>query len=179
MCLKMKKNILAKISLALGMVTLLSFSSSIPASATTIASGNVYKLINVASGKALDVYAAGADNYTNVDVYSDNGTGAQKWTIIVNPDKSCKLINFNCNKALDVYGAETNDYTNVDIYAVNQTNAQSWNIIYNNDGTYKLINVNSNKALDVYAAGTDDYTNVDIYADNGTDAQKWNIVQVN
>ncbi|WP_238884045.1 RICIN domain-containing protein [Clostridium sp. YIM B02551] len=144
-----------------------------------VVSGQTYKLINVGSGKALDVYAAGTTNYTNVDIYTDNGTGAQQWRIVQNSDGTYKLINVNSNKALDVYAAGNADYTNVDIYDDNNTGAQKWNIIQNSDGSYKLINTNSWKALDVYADGNADYTNVDIYTDNGTAAQKWNIVPVN
>ncbi|MCM3703148.1 RICIN domain-containing protein [Paenibacillus macerans] len=148
------------------------------ASADPIVSGQVYKLINVNSGKALDVEGSGTSNYTNVIIYTDNGTGAQRWRIIANSDGTYKLINTNSNKALDVYSSGTDDYTNVDIYDDNGTGAQKWNIIANGDGSYKLINPNSNMALDVYAAGTADYTNVDIYTDNGTGAQKWNIIRV-
>ena len=143
-----------------------------------VVSGQTYKLINVNSGKALDVYAAETANYSNVDIYSDNGTDAQKWNVVNNSDGTYKLINTNSKKALDVYAAGIADYSNVDIYDDNGSSAQKWNIIANSDSTYKLINANSKKALDVYAAGTADYSNVDIYTDNGTAAQKWKLVQV-
>lgn len=141
-----------------------------------ISLGEIYKLINVGSGKALDVYASETKDYANVDIYKDNETAAQKWEIHQNSDGTYKVINTNSMKALDVYAAETSDYTNVDIYSDNGTDAQKWNIVKNNDGTYKLVNVGSRKALDVYAAGADNYTNVDIYTDNGTNAQKWELI---
>ncbi|WP_315074018.1 RICIN domain-containing protein [uncultured Clostridium sp.] len=176
----MNKKILSKISLSLSVAALLSIApiSSIHASSAAITSGKTYKLININSNKALDVYAAQTANYSNVDIYSDNDTGAQKWKIVTNSDGTYKLINTASNRALDVYAAKTDDYTNVDIYDDNGSNAQKWRINQNSDGSYKLINVGSNKALDVYAAKIDDYTNVDIFSDNGTAAQKWNIVQV-
>jgi bla regulator protein BlaR1 len=143
-----------------------------------ISSGETYKLINVGSRKALDVYAAKTENYTNVDIFKDNETAAQKWEIHQNSDGTYKLININSMKVLDVYAAQSSDYTNVNIYSDNGTDAQKWNIIRSGDGTYKFINVGSGKALDVYAAGTDNYTNVDVFTDNGTDAQKWELVRV-
>jgi Ricin-type beta-trefoil lectin domain. len=176
----MSKKLFSRKVLSAAVITLLALGGVRPihASAASIVSGQTYKLINVNSGKALDVYAAGASNYSNVDIYSDNGTAAQKWNIVQNSDGTYKLINSNSNRVLDVYAAGTADYTNVDIYDDNGTAAQKWNIVQNSDGSYKLINSKSNKALDVYAAGTSDYTNVDIYTDNNTAAQKWNIVAV-
>jgi beta-glucanase (GH16 family) len=147
-----------------------------PGSSTGIQSGGVYKLINTGSGKALDVNAAGTADGTNVQIWSDNGTAAQRWQVFDNGDGSYRLINPNSGKALDVSAAGTADGTNVQIWTSNGTGAQKWKIVSNTDGTYKLINVNSNKALDVYAAGTADGTNVQIYTDNGTAAQKWGLV---
>jgi hypothetical protein len=143
-----------------------------------VVNGATYKLINAGSGKALDVYAGATNDYANVDIYDDNNTGAQKWTIYQLPDGTYKLINTISRKALDVYAAEKDDYADVDIYTENGTDAQRWSITANYDGTYKLINVGSGKALDVYAAGIDNYTNVDVYTDNGTNAQRWNLVRI-
>jgi hypothetical protein len=175
----MSKHAFIKKAVAFTVMVIVSLSviPSIKTSAAVV-SGQTYKLINVNSGKALDVYSSGTANFTNVGIYSDNGSTAQRWNIIANSDGTYKLINTNSNKALDVYSAGTTNFTNVDIYDDNGTAAQKWNIIANSDGTYKLINVNSKKALDVYSAGTADLSNVDIYDDNGTAAQKWNLVQV-
>jgi hypothetical protein len=147
-------------------------------SAKGVESGAIYKIINVGSGKALDVYAAGTNNYANVDIYEDNNTDAQKWIISQYPDGTFKLININSKKALDVYAGKKDNYTNVDIYTDNATSAQKWDIIASYDGTYKLINVGSGKVLDVYGGGSTNYTNVQVYTDNGTDAQKWKLVRV-
>lgn len=94
-----------------------------------VRSGKTYKIINAVSGKALDVYAAGNYDYTNVDIYSDNNTDAQRWKIYKCPDRAYKIINVGNKKALDVYAGGTADYTNVNIYRPNGTNAQKWYII--------------------------------------------------
>ncbi|MDB5052753.1 MAG: sugar-binding protein, partial [Bacilli bacterium] len=46
---------------------------------TPINNGATYKLINQNSGKALDVTGLGTTDGTNVEIWSDNGSGAQKW----------------------------------------------------------------------------------------------------
>ncbi|WP_123040231.1 RICIN domain-containing protein [Cohnella candidum] len=149
-----------------------------PPPSGSIVSGGTYKLINTNSGKALDVSGAGTSPGTNVQIWTDNGSGAQKWTIYRNADGSYKLINTNSALALDVSGAGTSDGTNVQVWTDLGNGAQTWNITQNADGSYKLINTNSRKALDVSSSGTADGTNVQIWTDNGTGAQKWNLVRL-
>lgn len=141
--------------------------------------GRPYKLINVNSGKALDVQGSGASNGTNVQIYSDNGSAAQRWTVYRNQDGTYKLINAISAKALDVQSSGTAEGTNVQIWDDNGSGAQKWSFIRNTDGSYKLINSNSNKVLDVSSSGTNDGTNVQIWTDNGTAAQKWKLVLLN
>lgn len=40
-----------------------------------------YKLLNVNSNKALDVYAGNSVNGTKVQIETDNGTDAQRWLL--------------------------------------------------------------------------------------------------
>ncbi|WP_152393339.1 RICIN domain-containing protein [Paenibacillus guangzhouensis] len=148
------------------------------ADSTPIEPGAIYKLINVNSGKALDIFAAGTSDGTNVQIYTDNNSAAQKWRISTNSDGSFKLINPNSGKALDVDSAGITDGTNVQIWSENGTAAQKWSMIDNGDGSFKLINVRSGKALDVSSAGTADGTNVQIWTDNGTGAQKWRLIKL-
>lgn len=143
-----------------------------------VESGAVYKLINVNSNKALDVYAASTADGANVQIYTDNGTGAQRWQAFAQADGSFTLINPASNKALDAAGAGTADGTNVQIANQNGSAAQKWRITANADGSFKLINVNSGKALDVSSSGTADGTNVQLWTDNGTGAQKWRLVKL-
>jgi len=144
---------------------------------STIVSGNTYNLVNVASGKALDVWNMGTANGTNVAIYTLYNNAAQKWTIYQNSDGTYKLINPNSGKALDVDGFGTANGTNVQIWQDYNNAAQKWSIIQNADGSYRLINPNSNKALD--AAGTSNGSNVLIWDYWGGSNQHWNIVPAN
>ncbi|WP_152570612.1 RICIN domain-containing protein [Paenibacillus tyrfis] len=148
------------------------------AGSTPVEPGAVYKLINVNSGKALDVYAAGTADGTNVQIYTDNNTPAQRWQVIRNADGSYRLTNPQSGKSLDVADAGTADGTNVQIWSSNESVAQKWNIVDYGDGSFKLINTGSGKALDVSSAGTADGTNVQIWSDNNTSAQKWRMIKL-
>lgn len=142
-----------------------------------IVSGRTYKLINPNSGKALDVDGAGVADGTNVQIWTDNGTGAQRWQTIEHADGTWKLINPNSGKALDVSNSGVANGTNVQIWNDNGSGAQKWQIVEHADGTYKLINPNSGKALDVSGSGVTDGTNVQIWNDNGSGAQKWQFIE--
>ena len=142
-----------------------------------LVSGNTYNLVNVASGKALDVWNMGTANGTNVAIYTLYNNAAQKWTIYQNSDGTYKLINPNSGKALDVDGFGTANGTNVQIWQDYNNAAQKWSIIQNADGSYRLINPNSNKALD--AAGTTNGSNALIWDYWGGSNQHWNIVPAN
>lgn len=140
-----------------------------------IVSGAVYTLINLNSGKALDVAGAAKADGTPVQIWDDNGTQAQQWQINSNGDGTYSLINVNSNKALDVKAAGVAPGTKVQIWTQNGTGAQKWTFNANNDGTVTLINSNSKDALDVAAAGTADGTLIQIWTPNGTGAQKWTL----
>ncbi|WP_039837821.1 RICIN domain-containing protein, partial [Paenibacillus sonchi] len=54
-----------------------------------------YKLMNVNSNKALDVFAGNTTNGTKIQIESDNGTDAQRWLLCNTLSNSFKLINVN------------------------------------------------------------------------------------
>ena len=143
---------------------------------TAITSGATYYLVNPNSNKALDVYGAATADGSLVDLWDQNGTVAQKWTITSNGDGTYTVANPNSNKALDVYHSSTADGGVVDIWDKNGTGAQKWKFTANGDGTYTLVNPESNKALDVYGASTADKATIDIWDINGTVAQKWKLI---
>ncbi|CAF2760990.1 unnamed protein product [Rotaria sp. Silwood2] len=153
------------------------FSDSEPRTGTV--SDGVYKLININSSKALDVANSGTKNGTNVQIYTNNDTSAQKWHIQNTGDGSYKLINIICGKVLDVEQSSTLNGTNVQIWEDNGTAAQRWNLkAIGDENIYKLVNVICGKALDVDHSGTADCTNVQIWTDNNTAAQKWRLTQL-
>ncbi|NEW09347.1 cellulase family glycosylhydrolase [Paenibacillus sp. SYP-B3998] len=142
-----------------------------------IVSGKTYKLVNVGSGKALDVNAAGTADGSNVQIWDDNGTGAQQWVITDVGGGLYKVINTNSNKGLDVAG--TVNGSNVQIWSYGGGLNQKWSIVSVGGGSYKLIAGHNGRALDVNAGGTANGTNVQIWDDNGTNAQKWNLYKLN
>ena len=87
-----------------------------------------YKLIVAGSQMALDVTGGYKSNNANVQQYSYNGTGAQRWQII-----GCrgiyKIIGVGSGKALDAASGKIAEGTNLQIYTDNGTAAQRFSFL--------------------------------------------------
>lgn len=140
-----------------------------------------------ASGK----YAAG----TTVQLYSSNGSAAQKWTVAdvakvraeldaldgqniggkLLPEGRYAIVAGNnwSRQMIDVYGGSKANAANVQLYASNGTDAQRWDVSYDEQGYATFTNAGSGKVLDVYGGSTVNGTNVHQYDGNGSWAQKW------
>lgn len=122
----------------------------------------------------MDVYGASRSDCANVQLWTGNGTNAQRWRVSHDDNGYVTLTSANSDKALDVYGASTANGANVQQYASNGTYAQKWIAIKNSDGSYTFQSaLAENKVLDVSGASTSNGANVQLYAANGTNAQKW------
>ena len=86
------------------------------------------KLINPKSGKALDVSGAGTAAGTNVQLWTDNETNAQKWRIESLGDGIYKLINPHSGKVLDVKNGGTSEEMNLQIWSDNDMPTQKWRL---------------------------------------------------
>ena len=126
-------------------------------------------------GTVLDVLGAGSANGTNVQAYTDNATGAQRFIVkAAGTDKNgniqYEILAQDSGKALDVLANLSIDGTNVQIYSRNQTNAQRWYFKKSTTkGGWSML------PWDVKGASAKAGANVQQYSSNGSNAQKWNI----
>lgn len=143
-------------------------------------SSGFYVLKNQKSGKVLDVASASTANGANVQVYSANGTNAQRFSFktVSTVAKGTYHLRSAANSSyvVDVKSGSKSNSANVQLYKANNTGAQKWDMTENSDGSYTIVNSASGKALDVKSAGTANGTNVQQYTKNGSNAQKWNVV---
>ena len=103
-----------------------------------------YEIQSITSGKMLDVEFAGMVNETNIWQYDKNGSDAQKWQIIKNPDGSFNLVSKLNGLYLDVKAGIIKQGTNIQVFEGNNTNAQKFNLIKAEElkieeGTYKIV----------------------------------------
>jgi beta-glucanase (GH16 family) len=116
------------------------------------------------AGKCIDIAAANSADGTQVQLYTCNGTAAQKWTRAA--DGTIRAL----GKCLDVRAAGTADGTRVQLYTCNGSAAQQWAY----SGARDLVNPQANKCLDVTGNNSADGTPLQIWTCTGGANQKWN-----
>lgn len=137
-----------------------------------------YEIVNVNSGKALDVRNAVAENNAIVQQYSRNNSQAQRW-FIRDSGAGYYLQSALGNWVLDLSGGNTADGAAIRLYAPNGTASQLF-VVSSSDvsittGVSMIITSVTNKKLvtDVTSASTANGARVQLYSSNNTNAQKY------
>ncbi len=123
------------------------------------ATGPIVGLAN----KCLDVAGSGTWDGTKVQLYTCNGTNAQKWT--VTPDSTVKAL----GKCLDVAAGGTANGSRVQLWTCNGTGAQNWSA----RADQTLRNPQSGRCLDVSQNKPADGQQVHLWDCTGAANQKW------
>ena len=117
-------------------------------------------------GKCVDVAGSNTADGTHVQLYTCNGTNAQKWTWN-SGDSTIRAL----GKCMDVSGGGSANGTRVQLWTCNGTGAQAWQV--RSDGS--ILNPQSGRCLDDPAQNTANGTQLQIYDCNGTVAQVWHM----
>ena len=137
-----------------------------------------YEIINVNSGKALDVRNGVAENNAIVQQYSRNNSRAQRW-FIRDSGAGYYLQSALGNWVLDLSGGNTANGAAIRLYTPNGTASQLF-VVSSSDvniatGVSMIITSVANKKLvtDVTSASTANGARVQLYSSNNTNAQKY------
>ena len=142
-------------------------------SAKILEDGEYTIISKLSDEKVVDVAGDKKGNGTNIQIYKDNGTSAQKWQIIYDDrDGFYTIYNVGVDRVLDVQAAAKVNGANVQTWVSNGTCAQKWFIEDMGDG-YGISSSCSGLMLDVAGARLNDGNNIQIYESNGTKAQRW------
>ncbi|MBM0256149.1 ricin-type beta-trefoil lectin domain protein [Micromonospora sp. 4G55] len=114
------------------------------------------------AGKCLDVSNAGTADGTKIQLWTCNGTTAQKWSRVGDTYRAL-------GKCLDVDNGGTANGTKVQLWTCNGTAAQVWQPQSNGS----LLNPQSGKVLETAGAGTADGTQAQIGTYAGGAHQHW------
>ncbi|MFI7219926.1 family 16 glycoside hydrolase [Micromonospora maritima] len=116
------------------------------------------------AGKCLDVSNAGTADGTKVQLWTCNGTNAQKWSRVGETYRAL-------GKCLDVSNGGTANGTKVQLWTCNGTGSQVWRPQTNGS----VLNPQSGKVLEAADGSTADGTQVQIWAYDGGDNQRWSV----
>ena len=122
----------------------------------------------LSSSKVVDVSSGSMSNGANVQLYSANGSLAQKWNVVRVGDNIYTLQSVRSGMNLAVSG------DNVIQQSPSDSDAQKW-MPSISKGQTVLKNILTGKVLDVESASTANGANIQTYSSNGTNAQLFDV----
>ena len=126
------------------------------------------------ASKVLDISGGSKSDGANVQIYSSNGTDAQKFYLNYSGGGRYRITNVKSGKVLDITGGSPASGANVQQYSSNGTNAQQWSAVYAGNGSYTFRSA-FGTVLDVAGGQSASGTNVQAYVSNGTAAQRFTV----
>jgi glucose/arabinose dehydrogenase len=132
---------------------------------TTSGGGTRTGEVKGVNGKCLDVSGGGTADGTKIQLWTCNGTAAQRWTVAA--DGTFQAL----GKCLDVSGGGTADGTKVQLWTCNGSGAQKW--APQADGTVR--NPQSGKCVDASGGTWNDGTAVHLWTCHTGPNQKWTL----
>ena len=130
---------------------------------------------SVGTDMYLNVEGGSADNFTNIDIRTKDGSASQSFRLAYAPNGMYRILTF-CGSAVDVYNANKARGTNVNQYGTNYSAAQNWYIEGNTDGTVSFKSECNGLYMDVKGGQADEGNNVQVWGGNGSAAQKWTLM---
>lgn len=122
----------------------------------------------------LDIASGSVSNGANVQIFTKNNSGAQKFYLKESDSKGFYYLTvIGTGKRLAVDGGNLVPGTNVIQETASNTDRQKWSLRRNADGSYTLISKSNGLALDVTSGYLTNGANVQVYTSNGSAAQKF------
>lgn len=136
----------------------------------------------------IDIAGGSTANKANAQVYSRNGSNAQKFFADVDDDETFTTVfrNVGSNRVLDINGGVAKNGANIQQYTSNNTSAQKWLPLQNGtvkiDGqttpTYNIrAQTGTNFVMDCKGGGKTAKTNIQLYTNNNSIAQRFAFVK--
>lgn len=125
----------------------------------------------------LDVKGGSTSNCGNVQLYLNNESTAQAFTVSHDAQGYVTFTNVNSGKVLDVSGGIARNGRNVQQYTSNGTRSQKWVIKKSGNGYTIVSALDSNFVLDLSSGRVNNSQNIQLYTSNDSNAQKWNLTK--
>jgi hypothetical protein len=135
-----------------------------------------FRLLNVKSGKALDVEGASTENSGDIVQNAASDADNQVWSFNYNGSGFFNITNLKSKKVIDVPDSSTSDGIELVQWESNDGDNQAWLLVDLGQGIFKLKNKKSGKFAAVVQASTEDGAAVEQRAGSDGDEQKWRVV---
>jgi hypothetical protein len=143
----------------------------------TVAEGT-YRIMNVNSGKCLDVRRVSEENGATLHQWGYGGGANQHWEVDHLGDGRYRLVATHSGKVADVAGYSEDNGGDIHQWDWHGGANQQWRIEDLGGGEYRIRSVHSGKVLDVEQFSKDNGANVHQWDWHGGDNQRWRFEQV-
>lgn len=143
-----------------------------------IVEDGTYTIISkLSSARAMDVSGGETAAGTSVQIWGDNGTGAQQWHIQYDwQARHYTITNPQSDKPLYLNGITAKFKDKIQIDHADGSCSQYWDIYRADDGSYTFLSsCDSGMALDVSDGSSAEGTKLWLWDDNHTNAQRWSL----
>jgi len=144
----------------------------------------IVKIINVGSGKVLDVPGSSLKAGVQIQQFHNNDGANQHWGLLPDPSTGAyKIFSVASGLYLDVRGASTANHAAVQQNTNIQANSQLWLFLFTGLGTNGVftispLNTASNKVIDVTAGSKSDNALIQLFDPNDGANQMWQLVVI-
>ncbi len=145
----------------------------------------IYSIMNVKSGRYLELAGKGEKSGTNVDQGKWNNTDYQKWKILKDDGGKMKIVSCIKDLVLDIPKGDAFDKANISVYTDNNSKAQRFTLksaTLPNDvhsGSYYIRPmIDSTKALDIANGSKSNNANLQISTYAGSESQKFILTDI-
>lgn len=154
------------------------FSLLLPVDAATIKEYVAYRIIDVNSGKVLDIADASDENGAVVQIHDKEEGKKNQMFFIEKEDKSVVIRAVHSNSVVMVKKSSFSNSAPVVQWADEDLTSMRWKVIHNDDGSVSFENRNSGMMLDVTGGKKSNGTPLQQYRADGTDSQKFRLEEV-
>jgi hypothetical protein len=131
-------------------------------------------IVNVNSGKCLDVTGGGTGNNVNVEQYDCMGVPNEEWWLVPVLTGGYQIRSGHAGLCLNRAGGSSADNTNVQQYqCVGSPDAEYWDFFPLSDGTFEIHTPGTNQCLDIAWGSTANGGNAQMYTCIGVANEHW------
>ncbi len=169
----------APAAMAAGVLCAVALAMAAPAQAAiTVDSNTWYAVVNVNSGKALDLYNWVTTDGGEFRQWTRHDGANQQFQLVSSGNGYYRLKNRHSGKVVDVWNFSKADGAAVNQFSDGNGANQQWQLVGADNGAVRFINRNSGKALEVANASTADGGDITQYSDYAGRNQTWALVPV-
>lgn len=150
--------------------------------------GNLIKIVNVSTGKALDIRGGKTNNGTIIQQYQSNNSKAQRWLPIMTDSGIMLQSALDARVVIDISGGSKSSGAKIQTYFSNNSLAQRFlfvsshlfdsGVIYTIYGAAENPSDKPNQVIDIQGGSTKSGARVQMYAANNSPAQRFKLIPV-